>query len=127
MPTNISIAKNVGYLLLAYAIIIAFGFLALEILFGKVNFGVTPLPIAIVAGFLNIFGAVVAGGVIRLLGASHLLCVVLLCWLGFESSVIHFGGSSNPIWLDIGSVVAQGLGVFLGYYSIRRSRHADAQ
>ena len=121
-----SIARNTGCLLFAYAIIVAFGFLALEILFGKVSFGETPLPIAIVAGLLNVFGAVVAGFVIRLLGASFVLCIILLCWLSFESTVIHFSGSVNPFWLDVGSGVAQGLGVFLGFYAFRRRVHADA-
>ena len=126
MATLTLIARNVVLLLLAYTIIVAFGFLALEILFGKVTFVDTPLVIAIPAGLLNIFGAAVAGLVIRYLGASPILCIILFCWLTFESSLIHFSGSENPIWLDIGSGMAQGLCVFLGFYSIRPKHHADA-
>ena len=126
MNALMQIARHTGLLLLAYAIIIAFGFLGLEILFGKVSFGETPLPIAIAAGLINILGAGVAGLTIRYLGASPVLCIILFCWLAFESTLIHFSGSENPIWLDIGSGLAQGLCVFLGYHFVLRRESGDA-
>ena len=119
-------ARNVGILLLAYAVIVLIGILSLEILFGPVSFTESPLLITLPAGLLNIFGAVIAGMIIRLLVGSNLICVVLFCWLIFESSVIHFSGSVNPIWLDIGSGIAQGGGVFLGFYAVRSKMQADA-
>ena len=125
MDTMVRILRDVGILILAYAVIVIFGIISQDLLFDGVSYPDSGILEILTAGTLNILGAVVGGGVIGALSKPNpfIVALVLTTWLLIESTLVHFSGSASPIWFDVGSGLAQGLGVLLGCYLVYRKQH----